>query len=213
MTISVPRILDFDPSDTEYRAARAAGWSRGDLLWERLQERGNACFDAGDAPGARRAWRRAYWLGIALFSGADPRRATGLANLGHTARMAGHEARARRRFAAALRMWGGADDFIAGMTIARRARSSLFHLRMEALHWDTYCDNMRRRLRAMAAETAGALDALANGRPVTCRLSGRWRGEKPAVHDDTRKFLAAALLVGGGAPAPNAGAQTGESRE
>ncbi|MBZ0123566.1 MAG: tetratricopeptide repeat-containing protein, partial [Roseovarius sp.] len=73
--------MDFDPGDTEYRAARAAGWGRGDLLWERLQERGNACFDAGDAAGARQAWRRAYWLGLALFSGADPRRATGLANL------------------------------------------------------------------------------------------------------------------------------------
>jgi len=213
MTISVPRILDFDPSDTEYRAARAAGWSRSDLLWERLQERGNACFEASDVAGARRAWRRAYWLGLALFSGADPRRATGLANLGHIARMTGHEARARRRFAAALRLWGGADDFIAGMTIARRARSSLFHLRMEALHWDTYCDNLRRRLRIFAAETAGALDALAEGQPVGCRLSSRWRGEKPAVFDDTRKFLAAALLVGGGASAPGAGAHGQEHGE
>jgi len=208
MITFVPRILDFSPRDAEYRAARAAGWGRGDLLWERLQERGNACYDAGDRAGAARAWWRAYWLGRVLFGPTDPRRATGLANLGHADRIAGREARARRRFAGALRLWGGVDAFIARMTIARRARSSLFHLRMEAQHWDTYCDNTRRRLRAFAAETAGALDALARGEPVRCGLSRRWRGEKPSVFDDTRRFLSAALLVGGGETARATGAST-----
>ncbi|GAB4281961.1 MAG: hypothetical protein Kow0058_00240 [Roseovarius sp.] len=204
MSTFVPPILGFDTRDAEARAARAAGWRRGELMWERLQERGNACFDAGDGAGAARAWRRAWWLGLILFDRGDPRRATGLANLAHVDRLAGREARARRRFAAALRMWGGVDDFIAGMSIARRGRSSMFHLRMENRHWDTYCENLRRRMRAFAAESAGALHALANGEPVQCRLSRRWRGEKPAVFDDTRRFLAAALLIGGGAQQPPA---------
>jgi len=34
------------------------------------------------------------------------------------------------------------------------------------------------------------------GKPVRCRLYERWRAERPAVFDDTRKLLAAALLVG-----------------
>ena len=53
-------------------------------------------------------------------------------------RLAGREARARRRYAKALTIWREIESFIAGMEISRRARSSLFHLRMEAKHWDTY---------------------------------------------------------------------------
>ena len=34
------------------------------------------------------------------------------------------------------------------------------------------------------------------------RLYERWRGEKPSVFDDTRKFLAAALLIGVGESSP-----------
>jgi hypothetical protein len=89
-----------------------------------------------------------------------------------------------------------------GMETARRARSSLFHLRMEALHWDTYQDNMRTRMRAFAAETAEALAAFERGEASPHRLYERWLGEKPNVFDDTRKFLAAALLVGVGGKIP-----------
>ncbi len=199
MSMSERLTLASDRQDTELRTALAAGWKKRDLRWEKLQEEGNACFDRGDTVGAVRAWRRAWWLALLTIPAGDPRRVTSLANLAHCDRIAGREARARARFARALKLWGGIDDFIADMNVARRARSSLFHLRMEALHWDTYQGNMQTRFRAFAAETAGALEALAGGQPVTCRLAGRWRGEKPSVFDDTRKFLSAALLIGGGA--------------
>ena len=199
MTMSERLTLASDADDTELRAALAAGWKRSDLRWEKLQETGNACFDEGDLPGAARAWRRAWWLALFTIPAQDPRRATSPANLAHANRIAGREARARARFAKALTQWGGVDDYISNMNVARRARSSLFHLRMEALHWDTYQGNLHTRFRAFAAESAAALDALANGQPVPCRLCGRWRGEKPSVFDDTRKFLSAALLIGGGA--------------
>jgi hypothetical protein len=81
------------------------------------------------------------------------------------------------------------------MTIARRGRSSLFHLRMEAKHWDTYQGNLRHRARYFAREAATCLDAATHGVPAFFRLYDRWRGEKPAVFDDTRKFLGAALLL------------------
>ena len=35
----------------------------------------------------------------------------------------------------------------------------------------------------------------ANGASAPFRLHDRWRGEKPAVFDDMRKFLGAALLL------------------
>lgn len=185
-------------TDTELVIARKAGWRRADLAWERLQERGNALLRDGDAQGAIRCFRRARWIGHWRFAKADPRRAATLANLALADRLCGREARARRRYAEARRLWQGVDGWIGGIQAARRARSSLFHMRMEARHWEAYQENMRTRLRAFAREAGEALDALEQGRAPQHRLYERWRGEKPSVFDDTRKFLAAALLIGVG---------------
>ena len=196
MNTSALHILVSDRKDSEMRAALNSGWSRFDLWWERAQETGNECHFSGDAAGAAKAWRRAGWIARTMFAANDPRRATSRANLALVDQKAGRARRARDGYARACTLWQHADDFIAGMNIARRARSSLFHLRMEALHWDTYQDNMRKRYTAIAGEVAHALRALEHGQPATCRLYERWRGEKPALFDDTRKFLGAALLVG-----------------
>ncbi len=186
----------------ERTAALRAGWHATDLDWERLQEQGNALLRGGDRAGAGRCFRRAGWIALWRFRAADPRRATTLANLALTDRLAGREGRARRRYARARRIWRETGPFIAAMRIARRGRSSLFHLRMETKHWDTYQDNMRIRMTAFARETAAALAALEQGQPVACRLYERWRAEKPHVFDDTRKLLAAALMVGVGEKIP-----------
>ncbi len=176
-------------------AARKAGWRRVDLAWERLQEEANLRFRSGDLAGAARLCRRAGWLALCRFPRSDPRRATTQANLAFFDRQAGRKARAGRRYAKARAIWSEVDEYIAALRIARRARSSLFHMRMEAKHWDTYVENTRVRLKAFARETAEALAMLEAGQPVACRLYGRWRAEKPAVFDDTRILLAAALLV------------------
>jgi hypothetical protein len=202
MTMSVLPILESSTRDTEMRAALAAGWRRRDLYWERLQEAGNAAILAGDIRGASRAWHRAAWVARLAFAASDPRQATTLANLACLDRQAGREARAKKQYVKARARWQQAETFIAGMSIARRGRSSMFHLRMEVLHWDTYENNMRIRLRKFAGETADALAALEQNRTPDCRLFERWRGEKPSVFDDTRKFLSAALLVAGGAQSP-----------
>lgn len=186
----------------ERAAALKAGWHAADLDWEQLQEQGNALLLSGDRAAAGRCFRRAGWIALWRFRATDPRRATTLANLGLTDRLAGREGRARRRYARARRIWRETGPFIATMQIARRARSSLFHLRMETKHWNTYQDNMRIRMTAFARETAEALAALEQGQPVACRLYQRWRAEKPPVFDDTRKLLAAALMVGVGETTP-----------
>jgi len=193
--MSAPPISVSDPA-SELATARKAGWRRADLKWERLQEEANMRHRAGDFSGAVKLWRQAGWISLWRFRRSDPRRATTLANLALADRLAGREDRALQRYAKARLIWRGVDGFIAGMQIARRARSSLFHMRMEARHWDTYAQNTRIRMTAFARETAEALALLEKGKPVRSRLYERWRGEKPAVFDDTRKLLAAALLVG-----------------
>ncbi len=196
---------------TQRAMARKAGWHLADLTWEGLQEAGNAHLLADDHRAAAACFRRAAWLAYFCIARDDPRRATSLANQAAMDRLAGREKRARRRYAEARRIWAGTVPWITGMTIARRARSSLFHLRMEARHWDTYQENMRTRMARFATETGEALAALEQGSPSPHRLYGRWRGEKPAVFDDTRKLLAAALLVAGD-PARSNSKGSGETK-
>ena len=187
--------ISVSDSDVKLAMALKAGWLCADLDWESLQEQGNSFLLAGDQAEATRCFRKAGRIAFWRFAKSDPRRVTTLANLALLDRLAGYEGRARRRYAKPRKLWVAVDGWIGNMEAARRARSSLFHLRMEARHWDTYQENMRKRMRAIAAETAAALHALEKGEAPPHRFYRRWRGEKPSVFDDTRKFLAAALMV------------------
>ena len=193
---SVPDVRFLVPEpDTALAAARSAGWRGCDLGWERLQERAHEALRSGDTAYAARLWRRAWWLALLRIPRGDPRYATSLANAGMAARLAGNETLARRRYARAFRLWGTAPEGVERMAITRRARSSLFHRRLESLHWDTYQRDLRRRALNFAREAAACLDAASLGDSVPFRPHDRWRGEKPAVFDDQRKFLGAALLL------------------
>jgi hypothetical protein len=195
MTMSALPIWASDAGPAARRAARAAGWRRRDLWWERLQERANRELEAGDTHRAARRFLIAWWLARALLPEADPRRATSLANAGLAARLRGAERTAARRYGDARALWSHVAATLEGIEIRPRARSSLFHLRMELRHGETYRANMRARLGRFVAEAGDALEAIARGEPPSVRLHARWRGEKPAVFDDTRKLLAACLLI------------------
>lgn len=191
-----PRIWGFDLSSPAARVARAAGWSRADVLWEGLMEAGNAAWKEGDKHRAATLFRRAYWVARLRFAQGDLRRVSGQVNLGIVARECGQEARAKARFASAGADWDRVvGPAIKTMEISPRARSSLFHLRMEALHRDTYHNNMRLRIGKIADEVRGAIAALEQGGSPECRLYSRWLGERPNVYDDTRKVLGGCLLI------------------
>jgi hypothetical protein len=198
MNMFAPRIWGFERGDTEMRVARDAGWSRADLVWERLTEAGCAAYMAGDRAGAARLLRRAGWVARLFFRAQDMRRATSLANRAVLARDAGQGARAEALQKQALNLWRRAPEAVGGIVFKPRSRSSLFHLRMEALHRETFHDNMRKRYRAIAAESDQALRRLLVGARPERPICARWRGEKPPVFDDGRKFLAAALLIAEG---------------
>lgn len=197
MKPAAPPVTDTNSAGpaAERKAARRAGWRRADIDWEQLQDEGNRLWRAGDREGAAKRFRRAGWIAFFRFRGDDPRRATSYANLALADRAAGREDRALARYARARRIWGETGRFIETMQIAPRARSSLFHMRMEARHLETFRQNMRVRMTIFAREAADALAALEAGQPVKVRLHGRWRAEKLPVFDDTRKLLAAALLI------------------
>lgn len=188
-------IWGFDNSDAEMKAARAAGWSRADLVWERLLEAGNLCWVEGAKDRATFRFRQADLLARVCFKRTDLRRATSLANLSLVAMQAHQPRRADRHQCAALEIWQAAAAQIQAMEIAPRSRSSLFHLRMEVKHRTTFHDNLRRRFSNFAAETEATLRMLTSPAPSQHRHFARWRGERPNVYDDTRKVMAACLLI------------------
>lgn len=186
--------------DREADAARAAGWRQADLDWERMQERAISAWRNGDEAEAIRLWRAARRLAFWRFRRSDPRYATSLANAGMAARLSGREAKAARLYARSRWLWQWVPEQVATVEPSRRARSSLFHLRMEARHAEAYRANHQKRLARFVEEADEALAALEAGRPVPHRLYERWRAEKLPIFDEARKLVSAALLIA--APPP-----------
>ncbi len=181
--------------DVDFRAALNAGWKWSDLLWERLQEGANQDLASSRRIRSILGFFSAYLLGLTKMRHSDPRQVTSLANLAFAIRLLGAERLAKQLFATAETRWKGVDVALETLEMAPRARSSLFHMRLETLHWETYQANRKARLRKFVEETGESIRYLATGAPVPHRLYPRWVGEKPPVFDDTRKILGACLLL------------------
>ncbi len=199
--MSALHIWGFERGDVELARARKAGWRRADVAWERLMEAANRAFVEGRRRRALRLFRLAEGLARLAFAKGDPRRATAPGARALVLARTGRNRAARRLARRALAEWQGVEAFLGEIEIRPRARSSLFHLRMEVRHRATYHDNLRSRLRAFSAETRQTLETLLTGEPDGARRAGahrhfgRWRGERPGLYDDTRKLLAACLLM------------------
>ena len=94
---------------------------------------GLAAFQEGRVEEAYTAWRSAAAIARA-FAADDPRRAASRTHLALCHAAGGDVAAARRAFRRALRAWETADAWVARMAIPQRARSSGFHLRLQAKH-------------------------------------------------------------------------------
>ena len=183
----------------EARAARAAGWRRSEIWWERLQALAKSRQSAGDFDTAARNWLLAWYLGWLFLARDDPRFACSLANAAAAAGHRGHVRAADRRRARARELWRSVPSWIDGIRPVPTARSSLFHLRLARRHAATYQENLRVGLRRHVEETAARLDSGALESPgEPCR----WVRERPPVFDDTRRLLSACYLMAYAAPGP-----------
>ncbi len=194
-TMSGRPILASSDRHRQWRMARNSGWRRCDLYWEQLQESANRNLRRGSRIRTILQLLLADIIALLQFDSTDLRRAASTANAGFALRLCGVERAARRFYRLALEQWQFADGSLDSIEIAPRARSSLYHMRMEARHRQTYRANRIARLRGFASETGECIACLRDNAPVPHRLYERWRGEKPAIHDDSRKWLAACLLV------------------
>ena len=98
---------------------------------------GLAAFRKGRIGEAYAAWRSASAIAGA-FAADDPRRAASRTHLALCRAAGGDAAKARRAFRRALRSWAAAEGWVARMAVEQRARSSGFHLRLEAKHRPSY---------------------------------------------------------------------------
>ncbi|UWQ91848.1 tetratricopeptide repeat protein [Aliisedimentitalea scapharcae] len=193
-----PLIWGFKP-DSDMKVALEAGWTRSDVIWERLMERALAAWDATPRKASRSRSARLFKLADLVaryrFDATDVRRAASVANLAIVEQARGNHAASETYQKQALQIWKGAHHAVQNMRVLPRSRSSLFHLRMEALHRDTFHNNLKTRIGLIADETEMTLRELTSGRPSGHRHASRWRGERPNVYDDTRKILGACLLI------------------
>jgi len=176
-----------------------AGWSEADLAWEAAAERAAEAAAANDNEMAKEEAGKALRLARASFEPIDPRLGTSFANFGVCLALAGDNSGTERLFADALEVWRRADPWIARMDAPRIARSSLFHLRMEMRHRDTYRARWRERWLELTEEARQRLEALNGDHDGTVGVGddafARWRRERPAMLNDTRKLMAAVCLL------------------
>ena len=111
--------------------------SSAEQRWEARVLEGLAAFRAGRIDAAYTAWRSAAAI-ARPFAADDPRRAASRTHLALCHAAAGDARAARRAFRRALRAWEAADEWVARMAIPQRARSSGFHLRLQAKHPGAY---------------------------------------------------------------------------
>lgn len=175
----------------------SAGWSEADLAWETAAERAVEAVAENDPMHAKHEAGRALRIARADFEMVDPRLSASLANFGLCLHLADPSAEVVPLFREALEVWRRTDPWIARMDAPRVARSSLFHMRMEALHRDTYRARWQDRWQDIALEAKLRLEALnADSAPVAAAdVLARWRRERPAMLNDTRKLMAAAFLL------------------
>ena len=182
-----------------------AGWSEADLDWEMAAEDAAEAAARGDYVAAKDKTGEAVRIARASFEAIDPRLGTALANFGLCLGASQGKDGGAALLREALEVWRASGPWIARMDAPRVARSSLFHMRMEVIHRDTYRERWKIRWREIAEE---AKERLASSSPSPGDLGrnaaealARWRRERPAMLNDTRKLMAAAFLLL--APAPN----------
>jgi hypothetical protein len=176
-------------------ALARAGWRDEDLTWEQIQEAAAEALAAGKWDEATWYWETGLALAREAFQDDDPRLATSLANRAVSVRREGRAEPAGKLFGQALSVWQRCGPWLEALAPERRARSSLFHLRLERKHPGGYDRHSLARYQALAEEGRAATRALMDGTKTAHGGLARWRRKRPAGYTDGRKLLAAVALL------------------
>jgi len=176
-----------------------AGWSEADIQSEGLMADAVAAFGSGDAERATSLAGQCVQLARDRFDPGDPRLGASLANYAVLLRETGGPEGVDSLLEEARSVWASCDPWVENMTAPRVARSSLFHMRMEQKHRDTYEERWRIKWQDMVQDARAQVNALSSTPGIekgqAMAALERWRRECPAMLNDTRKLMAAALLM------------------
>ena len=172
-----------------------AGWTNAEVIWEQIQEAGAECERAEDYAEASELWRGAWELARDHLPSGDLRVAASVANRAVAERWTGDAPLADRMLEEALALWDAGAEWVESLKPVARARSSTFHLRLQARHPGAYDRFPRERFRALAKEGRAVLAARRRRLPDGSDRLGRWRRERPDGFNDRRRLLGAVLLI------------------
>jgi hypothetical protein len=177
----------------------SAGWTEADLEWEKASESALQDIANDDLDQAREKFAKGLRIANESFAPDDPRLGTSLANQAAGITAAGRPELAARTLADAVQVWRNCEGWVAKMTAPRVARSSLFHLRMEQRHRPAYEARWRIKWSELVGEARasigdGAGMSLISSTEAADQVA-RWLRERPAMLNDTRKLMAAVILL------------------
>lgn len=190
-------------------SAGDVAWTPADAEWERLQAAAAEAFATNDPVGAAGHWAAALRLARADFEAGDPRLATSLANWALALRLR-NDPVAERLFRDALEAWDAAPAWLARQRFAPRARSSIFHLRLQVKHGGAYDAKLRRRAESLLSTARAATAAFAAGAPPQAPDRAGFQVLRKAPLDAMRKVLAAVHLMAVPAPGGDALVRTAQ---
>ena len=177
------------------RLLERAGWTNAEVIWEQIQEAAAECERADDYAEASELWRGALDLAREHLPSGDLRVAASVANIAVAERRTGDPATAKRNLDEALALWDAGEPWVESLKPAAVARSSTFHLRLQAKHPGGYDRFPRERYRTLAMEGRAVLAARRDGLPDKSDRLDRWRRERSNGFNDWRKLLGAVLLI------------------
>jgi len=176
-----------------------AGWSEADIQWEGLMADTVAALASEDPERAKSLAGQCVQVARDRFEDNDPRLGASLANYAVLLRETGGLEGVDALLDEARSVWTACDPWVENMSAPRVARSSLFHMRMEQKHRDTYEDRWRLKWQDMVQDARARVNALSAvpglGAGQAAELHARWQRECPAMLNDTRKLMAAVVLM------------------
>ncbi len=160
-----------------------------ELEWAELSHFASLAARSGHESDARSAWHACSTLAT-CFAPNDPRRAASAHNLAVAHRLAADLEEAERGFQKAMTLWKSAATWVAQMRLEARARSSLFHLRLEQRHRDRYDAQARTEYQQhLLGGSAATLSSLAELLQTAGRLDDARQLYRRALQQRTNASL------------------------
>ena len=177
------------------RALLSKGWRAEELEWEAIGEAAAKANASGDREEAAKAWSEGLRLARRIFAGNDPRLACSLTNHALGLRRNGQDELADQLLSEALLVWDASGPWVEALKPEVRAKSSLYHFRLETRYPGQYDHFSQERYRDLAQAGRQAIKEHKIRADASSDRWTAWQSKKPDGFSDLRKLMAAVFLI------------------